>query len=114
MHAKLLRLYPTLFDPMDCSPPDFSVHGILQARILEWVDISPSRGSSQPQIWNLDLLWLLRWQVGSLPLCHLGSPLNDGPPGKALATTFNACIEPSTRRANAQALWPPAAAVRPR
>ena len=34
-------------DPMDCSPPGSSVHGILQARILEWVVISFSRGSSQ-------------------------------------------------------------------
>ena len=40
---------PTLCDPMDCSPPGFSVHGILQARILEWVAISFSRGSSQPK-----------------------------------------------------------------
>ena len=36
-----------LSDPLDCSPPDSSVHGILQARILEWVAISFSRGSSQ-------------------------------------------------------------------
>ena len=35
--------------PMDCSPPSFSFHGILQARILEWVDISFSRGSSRPR-----------------------------------------------------------------
>ena len=34
------------FDCADCSPPDFSVHGIVQARILEWVTISYSRGSS--------------------------------------------------------------------
>ena len=40
---------PTLCDPMDCSPPGSSVHGILQARILEWVAISFSRGSSQPR-----------------------------------------------------------------
>ena len=39
----------TLCDPMDCSPPGSSVHGILQARILEWVAISFSRGSSQPR-----------------------------------------------------------------
>ena len=39
----------TLFDPVDCSPPDSSVHGISQARILEWVAISFSRGSSQPR-----------------------------------------------------------------
>ena len=36
----------TLCDPMDCSPPGSSVHGILQARIQEWVAISFSRGSS--------------------------------------------------------------------
>ena len=40
---------PTLGDPMDCSPPGSSVHGILQARILEWVAISFSRGSSRPR-----------------------------------------------------------------
>ena len=39
----------TLCDPMDCSPPGFSVHGILQARILECVAISFSRGSSRPR-----------------------------------------------------------------
>ena len=36
----------TLCNPVDCSPPSFSVHGILQARILEWVAIPFSRGSS--------------------------------------------------------------------
>ena len=40
---------PTLCVPMDYSPPGSSVHGILQARILEWVAISCSRGSSQPR-----------------------------------------------------------------
>ena len=39
----------TLSDPMDCSPPGSSVHGIFQARILEWAAISFSRGSSQPR-----------------------------------------------------------------
>ena len=37
---------PTLYDPMDCSPSVSPVHGILQARILEWVAITFSRGSS--------------------------------------------------------------------
>ena len=41
--------YPTLCDPLDCSLPGFSVHGIFQARILEWADIYFSRGSSQPR-----------------------------------------------------------------
>ena len=39
MYAKSLQLFLTLCDPMDCSPPSCSVHGILQARILEWVAI---------------------------------------------------------------------------
>ena len=42
-HAKSC---PTLCNPMDCSLPDSSVHGISQARVLEWVVISFSRGSS--------------------------------------------------------------------
>ena len=43
---------PTLCNAMDCSLPGFSVHGILQARILEWVTISFSRGSSLPKDWT--------------------------------------------------------------
>ena len=43
------QLCLTLCDPMDCSLPGSSVHGILQARILEWVAISFSRGSSPPR-----------------------------------------------------------------
>ena len=43
----LSRLCLTLCDPMDCGPPDFSVHGILQTRILEWVAMHSSRASSQ-------------------------------------------------------------------
>ena len=46
MDAKVLQSCPILCDSMDCSPPGFSVHGIFQARILEWTAISSSRGSS--------------------------------------------------------------------
>ena len=46
----------TLCDPMDCSPPGSSLHGILQARVLEWVAISFSRGSS----WPRDRTWVSR------------------------------------------------------
>ena len=42
----------TLCDPMGCSPPEFSVHWIYQARILEWVAISFSRASSRPGHWT--------------------------------------------------------------
>ena len=43
------QLCPTVCDPMDCRPLGFPVHGILQARILEWIAISFSRGSSLPR-----------------------------------------------------------------
>ena len=42
----------TLYDPMDCSPPDSSVRRILQVRILQWVAIPFSRGSSRPRVWT--------------------------------------------------------------
>ena len=45
----LTQLYPTLCDPLDCSPPGSSVHGIFPARILECIAISSSRGSSLPR-----------------------------------------------------------------
>ena len=47
--SEVAQSCPTLCDPMDCSPPGSSVHGILRARILEWVAISFSRGSSRPR-----------------------------------------------------------------
>ena len=43
---------PTLCDPIDCSVPGSSVHGIFQATVLEWIAISFSRGSSQPRAWT--------------------------------------------------------------
>ena len=46
--SEVAQSCPTL-QPVDCSPPSSSVHGILQARILKWVAISFSRGSSQPR-----------------------------------------------------------------
>ena len=46
---KSLQACLILCHPMDCSPPGSSVHGILQARILEWVAVPPSRGSSWPR-----------------------------------------------------------------
>ena len=67
------QLCPTLCDPMDCSPPCSSVHGILQARILEWVAMPFSRGSS----WLRDQTWVSyvscsgRWVL--YHSCQLGS-----------------------------------------
>ena len=64
----------TLCDPMDCSPSASSVHGILQARILEWVAMPSSMGIFLTQGSNLSLLCLLHWQAGSLPLLLSGKP----------------------------------------
>ena len=49
MHAQLLQSCLTLCYSMDCSPPGSSVHGTLQVRILEWVAMPFSRGSSSPR-----------------------------------------------------------------
>ena len=43
--CSVAQLCPTLCDSMDCSPPDSSIHGIFQVRILKWVAISYSKGS---------------------------------------------------------------------
>ena len=53
----------TLCDPMDCSLPGSSVHGILQARILEWAVMPSSRGSSRPR----DQTQVSALQADSLP-----------------------------------------------
>ena len=47
--SEVAQLCPTLCDPVDCSPPGSSIHGIFQARVLGWVAISFSRGSSWPR-----------------------------------------------------------------
>ena len=46
LNSEVTQSCPTLCDSMDCSPSGFSIHGVFQARILEWVVISFSRGSS--------------------------------------------------------------------
>ena len=46
--SEVAQSCPTFCNPMDCSPPGFPVHEIFKARVLEWVVISFSRGSSQP------------------------------------------------------------------
>ena len=60
--------YPTLCDPVDCSLPGSSVHGIFQAIILEWVAISYSSWSSWLRNQTCIILCLLFCQAGSLPL----------------------------------------------
>ena len=74
LHAALPQLCLTLCYPLDCSPAGSSVHGILQARILEWVAMPSSRGSSRPRnqthvsyISCIGRQVLYHWR-------HLGSP----------------------------------------
>ena len=69
--ANLLLSCLTLCDPMDCSPPGFSVHGILQARILEWIAMPSSRGSPPPRD-RTHISYSGRWIL--YPLSHLGNP----------------------------------------
>ena len=72
VYAQLLQLCLTLCDPMDCSPPGFSVHGILQARILEWVAVPSIRWSSWPRD---------QTQVSCIS-CITGGFFTAKPPGK--------------------------------
>ena len=77
VRAKSLQLFLTLCDPMNCSPSGSSVHGILPARILEWVAVPFSRGSSRP----MDRTWvscIVRQILYSLS--HQGSPPPPSPP----------------------------------
>ena len=69
-----IQLCPTVCNPMNYSPPGSSVHGIFQARILEWVAMPSSRGIFLMQGLKPCLLHLLPCRQ-SLPLSHQGSPL---------------------------------------
>ena len=66
----VIKSYWTLYNPMDCSPPGSSVHGVSQARILEWVSIFFSRGSFQSRGGT----HISCSAVDSLPLKYLGGP----------------------------------------
>ena len=78
VYTKLLQSCLTLCDPMDCSLPDSSVHGILQARILEWVAMSSSRGYSWPRdrtliscISRIPVRLFIHWPTWEVPILRL-------------------------------------------
>ena len=81
--SKVAQLCPTLCDPMDCSLPGSSIHGIFQARVLEWV-ATLSSGGLLTQGLNPCLLYLLHWQASSLPLVPFGKL-------KAILEDFSHC-----------------------
>ena len=76
-HAKLLQLCLTFCDPMDCNPPGFSVHGILQARILEWIAMPPPGDLPDPRIESMSPA-APALQVDSLPLSQREAPKLSG------------------------------------
>ena len=74
LFSSIIQSYPTLSDPMDCSLPGSSIHGIFQARVLEWVAISFSnawkwkvKGKSLSRVWLLATPWTAAYQA-SLPM----------------------------------------------
>ena len=66
---------PALYNPMDCSLPGSSIHGIFQAIILEWFATSYSRGLPRPRTRTHVSCGSLHWQVDCLPLAPHGSSL---------------------------------------
>ena len=72
--SEVAQSCPTLCDPMECSLPGFSVHGIFQARVLEWVAISFSRRSSWPRDWTQVSCIVSRrftvWATREIHLCQ--------------------------------------------
>ena len=76
LSARKLPWCPTLCDPMDCNLPGSSVHGILQARILEWVVMPSFRGSSQSRDWTQvsDVSCIGRWFIYHQPPSNHSCP----------------------------------------
>ena len=87
MRAELLQLWLTLCDPMDCSPPGSSVHGILQARILEWVAMPSSQNLLDVYIYPL--------------------PVGPPPPSPAVLSTQRCLLSPTHSPATSTALLMP-------
>ena len=87
IHAKSLQLCPTLCDPVDHSLPGSSVHGILQARLLEWAAVPSSRDLPDPGI-KPESLTSPASGGGSLPLES---------PGKSLLIGYVCCTMSNTK-----------------
>ena len=95
LKALVAQSCPILCDPLDSSPPGSSVHGLLQARILEWVSISFSRGIFPSQGLNLNLLHCKQMLYC---LSHQGSPhfysRQQWPPTYLLFQTLHTWVTP--------------------
>ena len=98
VRAQRLQLCPTLWDPMDYSPPASSVHRILQARTWEWVAMPSSKGSSQPRDQT----------QASCISCTAGRFFTTEPPGSHLTARHMAFRRRALERWNLSnlSLWP--------
>ena len=100
LHTVVLcySLSPTLCDLMDCSLPGFSVHGILQARILEWVAISSSRLSSWPRdethVSCIGRWILYRWAPREAQFFFIAFIISIWPPVSFIIYFFLICLSP--------------------
>ena len=96
--SEVTQSCPTLCDPMDCSLSDSSVHGIFQARVLEWIAISFSRGSSRPR--NRTLVSPIAGRR-FYSLSHQGSPyLGEGGINNKIIATFQPKEYKGQKKAN--------------
>ena len=96
------------FNPMDCCPPDSSDHGIVQAKVLEWVGIPFSSGSSRPrdrtQVSCIAGRWFTNWAISEAQFTYesesevtqscptLGTPLDCSLPGSSVHGVFQARV----------------------
>ena len=88
--SEVAQSCPTLSDPMDCSPPGSSVHGIFQARVLEWGAISMSRKMQESGLLK-SVLWCAP-QLSGLVYSAFSSWVSSGTPlGVAAVWWFNGC-----------------------
>ena len=76
--AKSLHLCPTLSDPVDCSLPGSSIHGIFQATVLEWDAIAFSQTFSSCSKWTISLLQCMGFSLPWLPLLRHFSSRDTG------------------------------------
>ena len=96
MLVLVTQLCPSLCNPVDCSLPGTSVHGILQTRILEWVAISFSRGPSRPR----DQPWVSCIASRFFTICATREtqkiiPIRTSKPSPKAALPRNLCLVPS-------------------
>ena len=108
---EVAQLCPTHCDHLDCSLPGFSIHGIFQARVLEWFAISLSRGSSQPRDWTqvshiagrCFTLWATREHVHNMVYEYFRLIVENYCLGKKKKNLFEICL--LTMHLVTQELW---------